>query len=211
MTEWIATGISVCALCISGVTAWLTLFRKGALRMTQPAVVFFGPDGGPKKDRGNKVFLRTLLFSTSRRSQIIECMHVCVQRGESKQNFSVWVYGDEDLARGSGLYVGQEGIACNHHFLLPRDGAQFSFVPGEYTVSVVAKIVGHRKPNELFRVKLSVTEGDAEDLQNSENGLYFDWGPDEERYHSHVRAMPDLDLPPWLMEMANKAVDSDKE
>ena len=211
MTEWIATGISIFALCISGATAWLTFFRKGSLKMTQPAVVFFGPDGGPKKDRRNKVFLRTLLYSTSRRGQVIECMHVCVRRGESKQNFSVWVYGDDDLTRGSGLYVGPEGIACNHHFLLPRDGAQFSFAPGDYAVSVVAKIVGHRKPTELFQINLSVAGADAEQLQNSENGLYFDWGPDQEKYHSHVRSIPDFEMPPWMMEMANKAINSDKE
>ena len=211
MTEWIATTISICALCISCVTAWLTFFRKGNLKMTQPAVVFFGPDVGPKKDRRNKVFLRSLLYSTSRRGQVIECLHVCVLRGESKQNFSIWVYGDDKLARGSGFYVGPEGIACNHHFLLPRDGAEFCFVPGEYTVSVVAKVVGHRKPKELFRVTLPVTSAHAEQLNGSENGLYFDWGPDEQKYHSHVRSIPELDMPPWLMEMANKAIDSDKE
>jgi len=56
VTEWIALGISGLALAVSGITAWLTLFSPGSLRMTQPTVVFFGPDGGPAgvpSPRGN--------------------------------------------------------------------------------------------------------------------------------------------------------------
>lgn len=45
-----------------------------------------------------------------------------------------WVYGDDRLARGSGLHVGVEGVACNHDFLLPEDGADFRFLAGQYTM-----------------------------------------------------------------------------
>lgn len=55
--------ISVSALVVSVTTAWLTLFRRGTIRMTQPTLVFFGPDG---LAGGPKVFLRTL--STARPS-----------------------------------------------------------------------------------------------------------------------------------------------
>lgn len=48
--------ISLLALGVSGLTAWLTLFRRGTIRMTQPTLVFFGPDG---PGGGPKVFLRT--------------------------------------------------------------------------------------------------------------------------------------------------------
>ena len=91
--------------------------------MTKPTVIFFGPDGGSVvgRKRQLKVFLRTLLFSTSRRGQTLESFHVNLQRGESKQNFSIWVYGDDRLTRGSGLFVPREGVACNHHFLLLDD------------------------------------------------------------------------------------------
>ncbi len=116
--------------------------------MTQPTVVFFGPDGGRRDSEKPrlKVFLRTLLYSTSRRGQTLESMHVNLQRGESKQNFSIWVYGDDRLARGSGIYVGNDGVACNHHFLLPEDGADFKLLPGQYTVRVYAKRVSDRDP-----------------------------------------------------------------
>ena len=51
MSIWIPVIISSLALAVSAVTAWLTLFRRGALKMTQPTVIFFGPDGGPREGR----------------------------------------------------------------------------------------------------------------------------------------------------------------
>jgi len=92
---WIATCISFCALAISFVTAWLTLFRKGKLRMTKPTVIFFGPDGSPSQRSGLKVFLRTLLYCTAKRAHIVEGMFVTLRRGESVQTFNIWVYGEK--------------------------------------------------------------------------------------------------------------------
>ncbi len=52
--------ISLVALFVSCLTAWLTWFHRGTIKMTQPTTVFFGPD-----DKGqSKVFLRTLLYSS---------------------------------------------------------------------------------------------------------------------------------------------------
>jgi hypothetical protein len=61
---------------------------------------FLGPDCGRRmgEKRPLKVFLRTLLFSTSKRGQTVESLHVKLQRGESRQSFSIWVYGDGPLA-----------------------------------------------------------------------------------------------------------------
>lgn len=155
MTEWIALGISSLALVVSAVTVWLTLCRSGNLRMAQPTVVFFGPDGGrgQGEDPRLKVFLRTLLYSTSRRGQTLESMHVNLQRPESEQNVSIWAYGDDGLARGSGLHVGADGVAWNHHLLLPEDGAAFRLRSVQYTVRVYAKrvrIVNHASLPALF-------------------------------------------------------------
>src|SRR5437899_1605638 len=144
MTSWIPISISFLALAVSVTTAWLTLLRRGELRMTQPTVIFFGPDGSPRSGQKArlKVFLRTLMYSTARRGQTLESFYVNLQRGESKQNFSIWVYGDKNLARGSGLFVPTEGIACNHHFLLPEDGTDFRLLAGEYILRVYAKKAG---------------------------------------------------------------------
>jgi hypothetical protein len=198
---WLPILISLVALAVSVTTAWLTFFRGGALRMTQPTMIYFGPDGdgGP-----SKVFLRTLLYSTARRGQTVESLHVNVQRGESRQNFSVWVYGQpNDLARGSGLFVPLEGVSCNHHFLLPPDGAAFPFVAGDYIVRVYARRVEH-EVEELAAIPLRVSETAARELgQPGGAGIYFDWGPDQGTYHAHVRHR----MPPSvaaLMELAGE-------
>lgn len=144
--------------------------------MTQPTIIFFGPDGGSRSGRQPhlKVFLRTLLYSTSRRGQTIESLHVNLQRGESKQNFLIWVYGDQHVARGSGLFIPSEGIACNHHFLLPSDGTDFRLLDGDYTLRVYAKRVDISTPKELMSVRLRISESQAKALEDENAGIYFD-------------------------------------
>lgn len=76
--EAVALGISLASLSVSGLTAWATL-RRGTIKMTRPTVIYFGPDGGA---RGvNKVFLRTILYSTGARGRIIEEMYLKLHRG----------------------------------------------------------------------------------------------------------------------------------
>lgn len=204
MSGWLSIGISFFSLIICVATAWLTWFRKGELRMTQPTVIFFGPDGESRsgKHRHLKVFLRTLLYSTSRRGQTVESLHVNLQRGESRQNFSIWVYGDERLARGSGLFVPEAGVACNHHFLLPEDGSDFHLLAGEYTLRVYAKKVGAQTPMELSKIRLRISEPHAQALQDVNTGIYFDWGPDQQAYHPHIEKRPPNPLPSFLREGA---------
>ncbi len=93
--------VSVLALAVSSVTAWLTLFRRGTVKMTQPTVIYFGPDTPRSRDETPlpKVYLRTLLFATSKRGRVVESMHVALSRNETHQNFNIWVYGDERLLR----------------------------------------------------------------------------------------------------------------
>ena len=188
--------ISVIALIISGLTAWRALFHSGTIKMTQPTIFFFGPDGvsGPPK-----IFLRTLLFSTSNKGHIIENMYAKLQRGESVQNFNIWVYGDkETLARGSGLFVGKEGIPCNHHFLLPKDGTTFKFLSGEHTIKIFVSLLGAKAPILLFTQTLSLSQEFADEINNENSGVYFDWGPDSKSYHSHLDKNPNKSLSMFL-------------
>ena len=75
MGDAISVTISVFALCLSVLTAWLTLFRRGTVKMTQPTVIYLGPDSPRARDESPlpKVFLRTLLFATSKRGRIAYC------------------------------------------------------------------------------------------------------------------------------------------
>jgi hypothetical protein len=192
--------VSVLSLLVSITTAWLTLFRRGTVKMTQPTVIFFGPDGGARPDNPlPKVFLHTLLFCTSKRGRIIESMHVALSRNETHQNFNVWVYGNEKLVRGSGLFVGETGVEANHHFLSPRDGSSFRFTEGRYRVDVFARLLGDEKQTCLFSETLELSREFAAELATSNAGVYFDWGPDSLRYLPHLETRPPARLSDFQM------------
>lgn len=159
--------------------------------MTQPTVVFFGPDGSRFDSDKNKIYLRTLLYSTAKRGQVLESLHVSLHRNESKQNFNIWVYGEKgNLKRGSGFFVAQEGVTFDHHFLLPEDGANFQFLSGTYTLVVSAKLVSE-KPKTLMIITLAISESQATQLSEPNTGIYYDWGPDQQAYHSHIDKKPE--------------------
>lgn len=171
--------------------------------MTQPTVIYFGPDKARPSERAAppKVYLRTLLFATSKRGRIIESMHVSLARSETNQNFSVWVHGGEgELVRGSGLFVGETGVATDHHFLTPEDGSQFRFLAGHYRLTVHAQLLGDKRPVILFSQQLEVTGEIAAQLERPGIGLYFDWGPDSSRYLPHARQRPSSPAPEQLLE-----------
>lgn len=174
--------ISLVAVAISALTLWWTSFRRGAIKMTQPAAIFFGPDenGSPK------VYLRSLLYSTAKRGQLIEHMYVTLHRSETRQTFNIWVYGDRDLARGSGLFVGDNGLTANHHFLLPAQETGFQFRPGEYALEVHVRRVGDQTSHILAKASLTITEQESTHITSGKGGVYFDWGPESGRYHPHL-------------------------
>jgi hypothetical protein len=160
MVDPFSLAISTLSLAISAATAWLTLFRRGTVKMTQPTVIFFGPD--VPRSRGEaplpKIYLRSLLFATSKRGRVIESMHVALYRNEMHQNFNIWVYGERDrLVRGSGLFVGETGVSANHHFLTPEDGKTFSVIEGHYKLEVFAHRLGDPKPIRLFSQELDLS------------------------------------------------------
>jgi len=185
--------ISALALALSAVTAWLTLLRRGTVKMTQPTVIFFGPDG-PREARGNtlpKVFLRTLLFSTSKRGRIIENMYVTLSCEDISQDFNVWAYGGRnELVRGSGLFVGETGVEANHHFLISRDSKHFAFIPGTYSLNIFAHLLGDKNRQILFSQTLTVSSEEAEMIGEQDAGLYFDWAPEKMRYVTHIDEEP---------------------
>jgi hypothetical protein len=135
-TSMVAITLAVAALSltVSTVTAWLTLFRRGTVKMTHPTQVFFGPWDArhPGEHPLPKIYLRTLLFATAKRGRVIENMYVVLIRDDAvRHHFNIWVYGERhQLVRGSGLFVGEAGIAANHHFLSAPDRSEFSFLSG---------------------------------------------------------------------------------
>jgi hypothetical protein len=192
MADPLSITVSVMALAVSSLTAWLTLFRRGTVKMTQPTVIFFGPDTPRSRNEPPlpKIFLRTLLFSTAKRGRVIESMHIALSRNETHQNFNIWVYGDDKLVRGSGLFVGETGIAANHHFLAPRDENAFHFAEGRYRLEVFAHLLGDKDQTRLFSQTLEISREIGIALKEPGTGLYFDWGPDSSHYLPHVETKP---------------------
>lgn len=184
--QYFTIGISVFALVISGVTLWLTHLRRGALKMTRPTIVYFGIDG-IESDR-SKVYLRAFLYSTGKRGILLENMFLRLRRGETQQNFNVWHHDDKELERGCGLFVGQEGVAMNHHFVMPSDIKAFDFAAGEYELEIFGKICGKGAALLLSTIRLSVDALEAEQLRKPSQNLFFDWAPDVERYHKDIRS-----------------------
>lgn len=186
----IALVISALALATSLLTAWFTLLRRGTAEMTRPTVIFFGPDDRDKSLP--KVFLRTLLFSTSKRGRVIESMYVRLQCEDISQDFNIWTYGERNqLVRGSGLFVGETGVEANHHFLMHESDTPFAFIAGRYRMDVFARLLRDKRQKLLFSETLTVSPQDAEVLGESDTGLYFDWAPEKLQYITHIDYRPD--------------------
>lgn len=110
---------------------------------------------------------------------------------------------------GSGLFVGETGVAANHHFLTPRDGNAFQFVSGRYRLEVYAHLLGDGKANLLFSQELEIASETAAQLREPGAGLYFDWGPDASRYLTHVETRPtSLDATDFLQILGSQRLRS---
>lgn len=197
---WVPVVISVLALILSGATWWQTLMRRGDLRMTHPSVVYFGPDGSQEPAGRGKVFLRTLLYSTSHRGHTVESLYVNLRNLNGSQRFPIWVYGSRDvLMRGSGLFVPREGVAHDHHFLLSVQMPDFTFLPGEYTLEIWAKVAGRSEPCRLQILNIELNASHSVRLQTAgAAGVYFDWLPDQAVYHVSVREDVRAKLPKFV-------------
>lgn len=103
--------------------------------------------------------------------------------------------------RGSGLFVGETGVALNHHFLTPSDGSSFRFSEGHYRLEVFAHLLGDRTPKRLFLQTLEISQEIAASLNQPGTGLYFDWGPDSSRYLPHLEKRQPTPDPDKFLEL----------
>jgi hypothetical protein len=176
--------ISVISLSVSAVAFWFTWLKRGRLSMTKPTVIFFGYDSAPRLP---KIFLRTLLYSTSARGQVVEAMYIKLCQNGSEQFFSFWGYGETSkLTAGSGLFVGQTGIALNHHFVLSAQHTGYQFVDGQYSIIVFARIAGRSTPLKLAAISLTLSQAHAVALA-ANLGILFELGWDTGQYTGHAR------------------------
>jgi hypothetical protein len=186
----IAIVISALALSVSAIVAWFTLFRKGTVKMTQPTIIYFGPDspGHMETDRIPKVVVRALLIATSKRGRIIESIYVRLSRNGTKQVFNIWAYGhDRNLVRGSGLFVPDTGVEAYHHFLPQDTERSYSFCAGTYRLEVLAHLLGENKNVLLQSQVVEISKETEKKLTDPWAGVYFDWHPESQTYTAHVK------------------------
>jgi hypothetical protein len=107
-------------------------------------------------------------------------MHVALSRNETHQNFNIWVYGEKNLVRGSGLFIGKTG---------------------RYQLQVFAHLLGDNAPTRLFSQTLEIPSEVAALLAEPDAGLYFDWGPDSAHYLLHVENRPPSPDPATFLEL----------
>jgi len=154
--------------------------------MTRPTVVYFGAGSEREGLSPYKVYLRALLFATSKRGRVIEGIYVTLIHNEAQQNFNIWVYGnDNKFVRGSGLFIGETGIASSHHFMMSSEKNAFQFSEGLYRVEVHAHILGDRNNKLLYSETFELSTEHTLAIQNVEGGVYFDWEPDSSGYVPH--------------------------
>lgn len=179
--------LSVLSLVVSITVAWLTLFRRGRLYMTQPVQIAFVFEAEKPK-----VFLRTLLYATGKRGYVVEGLFLKVRQPESTHTFGFWGYGERnELMVAGGLRVTEDGIAYNHHFLETAHTNGFQFVPGKYEIMVYARLVNRRAARHLSTVKLSLSAPDAMLMRIKGVGLLFTWDPDMNTYNCTVNTRPE--------------------
>ena len=137
-----------------------------------------------------KIYMRGLLYATSKRGQVVESLWLTLSRGELVQTFAGWVYGDDALCRGAGVFVGESGLVTGHHFLL-SPGEHFDFKEGHYELRIYGLIVGHRTAKVLLHQRLDVSSQSAAQLYAGNAGLYFNYSPITSSYtqviHSPVQ------------------------
>ncbi len=174
--------ISAVALVISLFTLWFTSLRRGAVRSTHPSFIAIRYDFIAGKAPQAKIFFRALLYSTSKRGQVIESLSLRVREGSRNVEFSFWGLGDKDLIRGSGLFAPDTGVATNHHFNPTDAETPFLFSGGLYSLELFAKLVGTESPISLWNVTIDVP---AEVFGTSiarEKAIFYSWSPAKRSY-----------------------------
>jgi hypothetical protein len=176
MSDTFAIATSVLALAVSIVTAWLTFFYRGSVRITAPSMVVLSYDARGSRDGFDpKIMVRCLIFSTGERGRVIETLFARLRNDASDELFPVWgMDADSKLVRGGGLWVGKIGVAAWQHFVANTD---FQFQPGTYTLEVFARVHGSNRPRKLWSTVLSLPQACAPSRHDGRDQVWFDREP----------------------------------
>ena len=164
--------ISVLALAISGLTAWLTLLRKGQLVMTQPTPLLLAYDNAIAK-----VSFYSMMYSTAFRGQVIESLYVILRQSGQQHIFNKWVYTSDSIAYAAGCYVKPEGIAQNHQIFTSDNN--FIFRTGSLEVDIYANQARREKPTLMKSLNITIPENMKDACSDKLKGVIFEWESDK--------------------------------
>jgi len=165
--------IAFVSLAASSITAYLTLFHRGRLKIVRPSLIAFTRDGG--ENGRPKIVVHTMLYSTGPRGNVLETLYAVLHHSGEKTVYPNWNHADgkpDSITPGSGLFVGRDGISRYHHFLSLDGEAPLRFKPGSYRLELYALATGEHTDRLLFSVDMQVPE----DIKET-NSLRFDWDP----------------------------------
>jgi len=110
--------------------------------------------------------------------------------------FNIWVFGEQqNLDRGSGLFVNRQGNASNHHFL-PNKEEDIEFKSGKQKIQVYAETVNERDI-KIYEQSIELSKEEANKINAGINGLYFDWDPSINKYVSHLETKTAIEINPF--------------
>jgi hypothetical protein len=128
------------------------------------------------------MFLRFLLLSSAQKGNIVESLYATLGDGRNKTIFATWGYGDSQrLVRGSGLFVGREGISANHHFISQSDVPQMIDC-GTHMIRIYGAIVGQKKDQLLYSFDLNIGVDEARAINKGATEVLYDWDAYFRRY-----------------------------
>ena len=173
--EYLSLIISALALGLSGLTAWLTLLRKGELKITQPTPLLLDYEKGFAR-----VSFYTMIYSSAFRGQIIESMHVIVKQNNIEHQFNNWAYSQDSRAYASGCYIKPEGVPQNHQFITSEDNIVFN--TGDITIEVYARLPSKTEAHLLKSIKLTIPENQQQSCRTKSLSLMLEWEPNKQIY-----------------------------
>ena len=175
ITDIFSLVFSSIAIFLSGLTAWLTLFRKGKLKMTKPTPILLC------YEKGNaKISFYTMFYSTAFRGQLIESIYILFEQNKKYISFNKWGYDSEGQVFTSGLYIKPEGIAQNHQFY--TSDKHFSFQPGVLKINIYANLANKKNPIKLESIPLRIPVENEADCKDKTKGFMFEWESDRNSY-----------------------------
>jgi hypothetical protein len=148
-----------------------------------------GQNGAPSKS-----LRASLLYSTGKRGHVIENLFLRVSEGGRRAEFSFWGYGETDhLVIGGGLSIPEAGVSTNHHHFNPVNSDElFLFSGGDYTLQLLAKLVGRKRLSSLWTVTVTVPEGIFSNNRIAQRDeVSFNWSPEQNKFLTSVRTQSD--------------------